>query len=186
MLSTRIENRSAFASYKEDVNVFRESRAELEWLAYFITGEHDTAAACVLNACGRSQRHHEVFEEWRSHWARQATIRFALRPQKTRIYQLSDGYAQPSCVHERHDLLSADLIELLVTEADILVSRLDVISRAVLVICGIEKYSVREAGLLLGISSACVRAAYCTGLQCLEVLECEQFTQDNEYAAVCA
>ena len=72
----------------------------------------------------------------------------------------------PVCTR-RHEPLSADLLELFVEESDILVSRLDVISRAVLVICGIEKHSVRDAALLLGVSSACVRAAYCAGLQSL-------------------
>ena len=72
------------------------------------------------------------------------------------------------------------------TEVDVLVSRLDIISRAALVICGIEKHSVSEAALLLGVSSACVRAAYCKGLQSLDVLRREQFTQEHEYAALYA
>ena len=70
-------------------------------------------------------------------------------------------------------------------EADVLVSRLDIISRAALVICGIEKHSVSEAALLLGVSSACVRAAYCQGLQSLDVLRWEQFREKHAYAALC-
>ena len=186
MLSTRMEYRSAFASYEDVRKVFRECRVELEWLAYFITGDRDAAASCVVDAGGLSQSHHQVFEEWLSRWARYATIRLALRSQKTRIDQLSVCYAQPACVHEKHDLLSVDLIELLMIEADVLVSRLDIISRAALVICGIEKHSVSEAALLLGVSSACVRAAYCQGLQSLDVLRREQFTQEHEYAVACA
>ena len=186
MLSTRTENRSAFASYEDVRKVFRECRVELEWLAYFITGDQDAAVACVVDAGGLSESHHQVFDEWLSHWARYATIRLALRSQKTRIDRLSNGYPQPACVHEKHDLLSADLVELLMTEADVFVRRLDIISRAALVICGIEKHSVSEAALLLGVSSACVRAAYCKGLQSLDVLRREQFTQEHEYAAVYA
>ena len=186
MLSTGMEYRSAFASYEQVRNVFTECRVELEWLAYFIAGDQDVAAACVVDAGGLSQSHHQVFEEWLSRWARYATIRLALRSQKTRIDQLSVCYAQPTCAHDKHDLLSADLVELLMIEADVLVSRLDVISRAALVICGIEKHSVSEAALLLGVSSACVRAAYCAGLQSLDVLRWEQFREKHEYAAVCA
>jgi DNA-directed RNA polymerase specialized sigma24 family protein len=186
MLSTRMENRLPFASCEDVHRVFKEFRAELEWLAYFITGDQDAAAACVVDAGGLSQSHHHVFEEWLLHWARYATIRLALRSQKPRIDQLSNSYAQSTCVHEKHDLLSADLVELLMIEAGTLVSRLDVISRAVLVICGIEKHSVSEAALLLGVSSACVRAAYCRGLQSLDVLRWEQFTRKHEYASMCA
>jgi DNA-directed RNA polymerase specialized sigma24 family protein len=186
MLSTSTEGRSAFASYEEVRKVFREFRGELEWLAYFITGDEDVAAACVVNACGLSQSHHPVFEEWLLHWARYATIRSTIDAVRSRIQQLSRRYDQPACVHGRHEPLSADLLELFVEESDILVSRLDVISRAVLVICGIEKHSIRDAALLLGVSSACVRAAYCVGLQSLDVLQWEQLRlrEKNEYAAV--
>lgn len=184
MLSTSMESRSGFASYEEVRKVFREFRGELEWLAYFITGDEDVAAACVVDACGFSRSHNQVFEEWLLHWARYATIRSAVHALQSRIQQLSHRYAQAACVHGRHEPLSADLLELFVEESDILASRLDVISRAVLVICGIEKHSIREAALLLGVSSACVRAAYCAGLQSLDVLQWKQFRENNEYAAV--
>ena len=63
MLSTRMEYRSAFASYEDVRNVFTECRIELEWLAYFITGDRDAAASCVVDAGGFSQSHHQVFED---------------------------------------------------------------------------------------------------------------------------
>lgn len=184
MLSASIKDRSGFASYQEVRNVFREFRGELEWLAYFITGDEHVAAACVEDACGFSESHNPVFEEWLLHWARYATIRSTIEAARSRIQRLSRHYAQAACVHRTHEPLSADLRELFIEESDILVSRLDVISRAVLVICGIEKHSIRDAALLLGVSSACVRAAYCTGLQSLDVLQQKQFRQDNEYVAV--
>jgi DNA-directed RNA polymerase specialized sigma24 family protein len=185
MLSTRMESRSGFASYEEVRKVFREFRGELEWLAYFITGDQDVAAACVVDARGFSESHNPVFEEWLLHWARYATIRSTIDTVRSRIQQLSRRYAQPACVHGTHEPLSADLLGLFVEESDILVSRLNVISRAALVICGIEKHSIRDAALLLGVNSACVRAAYCAGLQLLDVLQREQFRQDNQYAPAC-
>lgn len=184
MLSTSIQNRSRFASHEDVRRVFSEFGVELEWLAYFITGDHDTAAACVVDACGLSQSHNQVFEDWLLHWARYTTIRSALLTQKTRLCQLAGSYPQPACFHDKHALLSSELIELMVDESESLVSQLDVISRAALVMCGIEKHSVAEAALMLRVSSACVRAAYCLGLQCLEMLKCEQFRQDHEFAAV--
>ena len=184
MLNTTVQNRSRIASRDEVRRVFSEFRQELEWLAYFITGNHDTAAACVMDACGVSQSHNQVFEEWLLQWARYSTLRSALHSQRARICELSSNYPQPACVHAKHDFLSANLIELLVAESDGLVSQLDLMSRAALMICGVEKHSVAEAALMLGVSSACVRAAYCMGFQCLEVMECEQFRQDHEFAAV--
>ena len=81
-------------------DVFREFRGQLEWLAYFITGDEDVAAACVVDACGVSQSHNQVFEEWLLHWARYATIRSTIDAMRSRIQQLSHNYAQPACVHE--------------------------------------------------------------------------------------
>jgi hypothetical protein len=80
-----MENRSAFTSYEELGNVFTEFQIELEWLAYFITGDQDAAAACVVDARRLYQSYKQVSEEWRLHWARYATIRLALGSQKTRI-----------------------------------------------------------------------------------------------------
>jgi DNA-directed RNA polymerase specialized sigma24 family protein len=60
-----------------------------------------------------------------------------------------------------------------------------VLCRCALVLCGIEKYSTREAALLLGIDYTSVESAYCAALQFLDVIGCEQFRQENEFAAVC-
>ena len=59
MLTASIEDRSGFASYQEVRDVFREFRGELEWLAYFITGDENVAAACVEDACGFSVPHNQ-------------------------------------------------------------------------------------------------------------------------------
>ncbi len=184
MLRTTFQNRSRFASQEHIQEIFSEFCLEFEWLAYFITGDHSTAAACVVDACSLSRSHNHLFAEWLLQWARYATIRSALHTQSARIWQLSVNYPQPTCVHDKHGLLSADLVELLVPESDRLLNQLDVISRAALLICGIEKHSVTEAAVMIGVSSVCIRAAYCAGLQALEVLECEQFSQDHEFAAV--
>ena len=184
MLSTGVQNRSRYASDEDVRRVFSRFRAELEWLAYFIAGNQQTAAACVVEACGVSQSNNQVFEEWLLHWARYVTIRAAVQTQRSRMRRLSASYPQPNCAHDKHSLLSVELIELLVAEADNLIIQLDVISRAALIICGIEKHSVAEAALMLGVTSNCVRTAYCIGLQRLEVLQCEQFREDHEYAAV--
>jgi hypothetical protein len=149
MLSTRMESRSGFASYEDVPNVFRDFRGQLERLAYFITGDEDVAAACVEDASGLSQSPNQVFEEWLLHWARYATIRSTIDAVRSQIQQRSRRYDRPACVHGRHESLSADLLELFVEGSDILVTRLDVISRAALVICGIEKHSTRDAALLL-------------------------------------
>jgi len=184
MLSTEFQNHSRFASQEQIREIFSECCLEFEWLAYFITGDHSTAAACVVDACGLSRSHNHLFAEWLLPWARYATIRSALHTQSARICQLSIKYPQPTCVHDKHGLLPAELVELLIAESDSLVNRLDVISRAALLICGIEKHSVAEAAVMLGVSSACIRAAYCAGLQVLEVLEYERFSSNHEFAAV--
>ena len=184
MLNTSFQNHSRFASQEQIRNIFSECSLEFEGLAYFLTGDHSTAAACVVDACGISRSHNHLFADWLLQWARYQTIRSAIQTQRTRICQLSVKYPQPTCVHDKHGLLSADLVEILLAEPDSLVSQLDVISRAALLICGIEKYSVAEAAVMIGVSSTCIRAAYCMGLQLLETLECDEFSPDHEFAAV--
>ena len=63
-------------------------------------------------------------------------------------------------------------------------ARLDVFCRFALVICGLEKRSAKEAALLLGVDPASVEGAYCTATKSLEVISCEQFQRQNDFAAV--
>ena len=164
--------------------VFSQHREELEWLANFLTGDENIAAACLVDACALAEPENPVFQEWLLEWVRLATIRSAVQVQQKRIAQLSSAYLQRRCIHGGHPALSSDFVELLVEESSVLIPRLDVLCRCALVICGLEKRSAYEAAGLLGIDPAGVEGAYCAAIKSLEVISCEQFQRQNDSAAV--
>ena len=124
-------------------------------------------------------------DDWLLEWARLATMHSAMEIQGSRIKQLSHVYLQRPCIHGGHTALSQDSLELVIEQSSVLVTKLDVLCRCALVICGIEKYSVESAAALLAIDPASVEGAYCAALQFLEVIGCEQFRGQNSFAAIC-
>ena len=165
--------------------VFSDYREELEWLAKFLTGDEKLAAACVVDACTLAESPNPDFQEWLLQWAHLGTIRSAVELQHSRITQLSAVYKQRPCNHGGHKALSKDCIDLVVEESDVLISRLDVLCRCALVICGIGKKPAREAAELLGVDPGVVESAYCTALHVLEVLGCEELQREDNLAAIC-
>ena len=184
MISTATMSRSERAGDQGVGRVFSEYRKELEWLANFLTGDEKIAAACIVDACALAESENPYFEEWK--WARLATMCSAVQIQKSRITQLSQVYMRRPCIHAGHTVLSKDSLEIVIQESSILISRLDVLCRFALVICGIEKQSAREAALFLGIDHTSVEGAYCAALDSLEVISCERFQEQNDFAAICS
>jgi DNA-directed RNA polymerase specialized sigma24 family protein len=173
-----------FASASDIRDVFHEHRAELEWLAYFITGDRAVAEACVTEACALSESHNSVFVEWLLTWARHATVRSAIEAQRERIKQLTVVYNHPGFIRQVHEPLSNDWVESVVEESDALIAKLDVVCRAALVICGIHGKSVADAALMLGICKGGVQVAYRKALDDLEVTRYAHFSHQNVIAVV--
>ncbi|MBZ5573584.1 MAG: hypothetical protein LAO09_17090 [Acidobacteriia bacterium] len=164
--------------------VFSRNREDLEWLANFIIGDEKIAEACVVDACAQAESENSSLQEWSSTWASMSTIRSAAQVQQQRIAQLSSAYMQWGCIHGGHTALSSDWCDILLEESSVVFARLDVFCRFALVICGLEKRSANEAALLLGVDPASVKGAYCSAIKCLEVISCEQFQRQNDFAAV--
>lgn len=171
-------NQRAFASVNDIHRVFHEHRAELEWLAYFITGNRAIAQACVTDACTSSGSRNGVFAEWLMSWARHTTIRSAIDTQHERIKQISAGY-EHAVVQPRHEPLTEEMLDALAQHSDALAARLNVVSRAALVICGVQKNSIADAALMIGVSRAVASAAYCAAFDCLEAIRCEHLAQES-------
>jgi DNA-directed RNA polymerase specialized sigma24 family protein len=185
MIRDAIDNRSGLATCEDIHQPFSQYRAELEWLAYFITGDEAMAAACVADACALSVSHNHGFEEWLLTWARHATIRAALEMLRARTGQLSSTFDRQICTHDRHTPLTCSDVQLVVDETSLLVIRLDALSRCVLVTLGIEQYTASEAASFLGLSDTVTEAAYCHALDLLEVIRCERLRDADLYGAVC-
>ncbi len=165
--------------------VFSDYREELEWLANFLTGDEKLAAACVVDACTLAKSQNQDFQDWLLQWAHLGTIRSVVEIQHVRIAQLSVVYNQRPCNHGGHKALSQNSLDLLIGESDVLLSKLDVLCRCALVICGIGKKPAREAAELLGVDPGVVESAYCTALHVLEVLGCEELQREDNLAAIC-
>ncbi len=164
--------------------VFRQNREELEWLANFLTGDEKIAEACIVDACAQAESESPSLEKWSSTWASKSTICSAAQVQQQRITQLSCAYVECRCIHGGHTALSSDWYDILIEESSVVFARLDIFCRFALVICGLEKRSANEAALLLGVHPASVEGAYCTAIKCLEVISCEQFQRQNDFAVV--
>jgi DNA-directed RNA polymerase specialized sigma24 family protein len=120
-----------------------------------------------------------VFSDWLLTWARHITIRSAIETQRNRIRQVSDRYDRITAVPSQHEPLIEETFEMVVRRSDVLVGRLDVVSRTALVICGIQKNSVADAALMLGISRAAASAAYSAALDCLEEIRFEHIGHES-------
>ncbi len=163
---------------------FSQNREELEWLANFLTGDEKIAEACVVDACTQAESENPSLQEWSFKWASMSAICSAAQVQQQRVGQLSSSYMQCGCIHGGHTALSSDWCDILLEESSVVCARLDILCRFALVICGLEKRSANEAALLLGVDPASVEGAYCAAIKCLEVISCEQFQRQNDFAAV--
>jgi DNA-directed RNA polymerase specialized sigma24 family protein len=159
---------------KEDVRrAFVDHREELEWLARFLIPDPDVAAACVVDACAIATAHNDVFEYWLDTWVRRATIRSAVDMQQARLKQLAAAYEHNPCPHGNHAWLSPEQLLLVYVRSDELATRLDLLCRTALVVRGIEKYSLVECALILGMTRTAVEAAYCAALELLNTVSRE-------------
>jgi hypothetical protein len=165
-------------------NVFTQYCDELEWLANFLTGDKNVAAACVIDACALAESANPDFQEWLLEWARVGTIRSAVQIQQQRIAQLSSAYMARSCIHRGHAALSGDSVAIVIEESSALIMKMDVLCRCALVICGLEGRSTREAALMLGVEQCSVEGAYCAAIHFLKVLGYEQFQGQNEFTGL--
>jgi hypothetical protein len=165
-------------------NVLTQYRDELEWLANFLTGDKNVAAACVIDACALAESENPDSQRWLLEWARVGTIRSAVQIQQRRIAQLSSPYMARPCIHRGHAALSGGSVEIVIEESSALIMKTDVLCRCALVICGLEQRSTHEAALMLGVEQCSVEGAYCAAIHFLKVLGCEQFRGQNEFTGL--
>jgi DNA-directed RNA polymerase specialized sigma24 family protein len=152
-----------FASVAEIRETFESLNAELFWLAEVITGDAGVAADCVVNATRLSESRSAIFRDWLAQWARNATVRSSLDHVRAEIWLTAEEeYQHVRCSHREHKVLSSDEISALQCwPAMTLSSHLDPLSRAVLILRGIEHAAVQDCALNLGVPRSAVLASYC-------------------------
>ncbi len=174
-----------YATGDEVRNTFRENTEELAWLAMFLTGNAQLAKVCVVDACAVATTSSDVCAQWLERWTRFCTINSAVEMQKPRISLLASAYESVPCRDCAHTPLTPLVVELLFEEPQEIGCHLDVLSRAAVVLIGIERYSATEAARILGVSRTAVEAAYFTALDILDILNCERFMDSGGEAHAC-
>ena len=155
------------ASPAEIVACFEGERALLEKLAFLITSDQAAAERALAKACDITLHGNGPFRDWLLEWAKTATIASAIleRAQAIRICEID--YRGQRCTHAEH-LWQGDAAERaasleLILEADgeQLITGLDPLCRAILVLRVAVRSSIQDCVLRLNVSRAAVLAANC-------------------------
>ena len=155
------------ASPAEVVACFHDQRNVLGRLAFLITGNHATADQAVVRACEITLQGNSPFRDWLLEWAKTATIASAISHGTEAIRVCEAAYEDRRCPHVEHlsqgddeeRAASLDLILGAVTQK--LLTELDPLCRAVLVLRLAIRSSIQDCALRLNVSRAAVLGANC-------------------------
>jgi hypothetical protein len=160
---------SRFASAVEIQDVFEAQSEQLLWSAEVITGDSKLAALCVIDASKLAGNNSAIFRDWLEQWARNATVRASLAHMHAQISHTAETrYEHVQCSHGGHEPLSSgEVAALQQWPPSELASHLDPLSRAVLILRGVQHAAVQECALTLGVPRTMVLAAYCNAIDWL-------------------
>ena len=165
--------RRAYASTSDIVACFDQERPLLMNLAFLITGDEFVAAQCVENARENTLKSRSPFRDWILEWAKTATIQLALLRATRVIRNFEDAHKRWRCAHDEHltengdEAHRFDLQRLTLVDATELVSELDPLCRAVLVLRLALRSSIQECAFRLNVSRLAVIGANCRAMEWL-------------------
>ena len=162
------------ASPAEVVACFQDQTNVLGRLAFLITGDHATADQAVVQACEITLQGNSPFRDWLLEWAKAATIAAAILLQGDTIRVCESTYKDRRCPHVEHlsqgdaEERAASLDLILGADTERLLTELDSLCRAVLVLRVAIRSSIQDCALRLNVSRAAVLAANCHALLWLQ------------------
>ena len=165
------------ASVAEVLACFRQQRNVLLRLAFLITGDNATAEQSLQSACGTTLKGHAPFREWLSQWARVATITNAISQCIGDIRKCEAMHKDQRCTHAEHLSKGDDaerehrLNAVVATDPEVVITELDPLSRAVLVLIVATGSSIQDCVMRLNVSRPAVLAANCAALTWLHDLQ---------------
>lgn len=172
-LSISTVERRGYASTSDVVCCFEEQRPLLMNLAFLITGDEFAAAQCVENARESTLKSHSPFRDCLLEWAKTATIQLALLRSARVIRSFEDAHKGWRCDHPEHlgetvdERRHLDFQRLTLSEATGLISELDPLCRAVLVLRLALRYSIQECAFRLNVSRLAIIGASCRAMEWL-------------------
>lgn len=145
------EHENKYATGDDFGQLFTENMDSLYFLAFLLTGDHETAEQCFVTSLEDSLRSNHVFAGWAHLWAKQAVIKNAVHLLQPHPASGELAVADASAVDAR--LLSIQNAYFQVGD----VVALEPFARFVFVLSVLEQYSQRECALMLGTSVKEVR-----------------------------
>ncbi len=153
--------RRRYATVDDIRQTFGDYHNALRWLALFLVGDERVAEACIIDVCAIADTASHDFHEWLVYWAVRATFRAAFQEKRASVERLASQYEKDELRGEERPPLSADQFLNLIENSAYVHSRIDVVSRFVLVMRGLAKDSIDEVAAQLGISRHAAQHAYC-------------------------
>jgi DNA-directed RNA polymerase specialized sigma24 family protein len=151
----------------EVVACFQDERNVLGRLAFLITGDHATADQAVVQACEITLQGNSPFRDWLFEWAKAATIASAISHGAKAIQICEATYKDRRCPHLEHlsqgdvEERAATLDLILGADTKNLLTELDSLCRAVLILRVAIRSSIQDCALRLNVSRATVLGANC-------------------------
>lgn len=132
----RVLRADEYASVKDFCAIFRQDVRSLYLLALMLTGSEAKAGTCFVGAFEECQASTRVFKPWANAWSKLRVIDKAVQAVDPRAGKGADRRGQPGDVCELPEELASVL-------------KLEGFQRFVYVLTVLEKYSLRDAAILL-------------------------------------
>ncbi|MFZ0861727.1 MAG: hypothetical protein WCA27_13305 [Candidatus Sulfotelmatobacter sp.] len=174
------------ASPAEVVACFQDQTNVLGRLAFLITGDQATADQAVVQACEITLQGNSPFRDWLLEWAKAATIAAAILLQGDAIRVCEATHKDRRCPHVEHlsqgdaEERAASLDLILGADTERLLTELDSLCRAVLVLRVAIRSSIQDCALRLNVSRAAVLAANCHALIWLQKLQVSPVAEHHD------
>jgi len=183
--STAPVDARSHASPVEVVACFQNQRNLLGRLAFLITGDHATADQAVVQACEFTLQGNSPFRDWLLEWAKAATLTSAISRGTKAIRICEAAYQDRRCPHVEH-LSQGDAAEraaslglILGTDAQTVLTELDALCRAILVLRLAIRSSIQDCALRLNVSRAAVLGANCHAMRWLQMRQVKPVEEDH-------
>jgi len=176
------------ASLAEVVACFQEKRNVLGRLAFMITGDHATADQAVVQACEITLQGNSPFRDWLFEWAKAATIASAISHGTKAIRICEATYKDRRCPHLEHlsqgdpEERAAALDLILGADTRKLLTELDSLCRAVLILRVAIRSSILDCALRLNVSRPAVLGANCHAMTWLHDYNARQVEENDDAA----
>jgi DNA-directed RNA polymerase specialized sigma24 family protein len=174
------------ASPTEIVACFQNQRNILGKLAFLITGDQATADQAVVEACETTLQGNSPFRDWLLEWAKAATIAAATSLLGDAIRVCEATYKDLRCSHVEHlsqgdaEERAASLELILGVDPQQMLTALDPLCRAILVLRIAVRSSIQDCSLRLNVSRAAVLAANCHAMIWLQHREVKPLSDDHK------